>query len=115
MIRMSGFEASFASKVTGLSTAMIGYLCREGFVSPSMSGKALRGQRRRFSYSDLLIMRTLALLLGKGVEIRRLKASLKVLQSRYSDLAPTRLPFRFLATDGNEIFEVVSDNEVFRL
>jgi DNA-binding transcriptional MerR regulator len=112
---MIGFSPSFASRVSGLSTWMIGYLCREGFVAPIVSNKGVRGKQRRFSYSDLLVMRTLALLLKRGVEIKRLRESLDVLRRKYPQLSPTELPFRFLVTDGNQIFESVSTDHVLRL
>lgn len=101
---MQGFTPKQAEKLTGLSMAMIGYLCREDFISPTISGARTRGRVRRFSYADLIMMRTLAALLRRGVEIRRLKESLRVLRRKYAELAPSQLPYRFLATNGTEVF-----------
>lgn len=61
------------------------------------------------------MMRTLSALLKKGVEIRRLKDSLRVLRAKYSNLAPSQLPYRFLATNGVEVFEIVETQQVLRL
>ncbi len=101
---IQGFRALQVCKLSGVSPTMLDYLTREGFISPSFSTKRGRGIRRIYSFGDLVTLRVIAQLLLSGIEIRRLRRGLRNLQKRMVDAKPGDLPFRFLVTDGAEVF-----------
>jgi DNA-binding transcriptional MerR regulator len=101
---INGFRAADAGKLSGISPAMLDYLTREGFISPSASVKRGRGIRRIYTFGDIVTLKVIAQLLRSGIEIRRLRRGLRNLQKRMADAKPGELPFRFLVTDGTEVF-----------
>jgi len=46
------------------------------------------------------MLRTIKVLIEKGVSPSRLKEALKTLRKKYPDITPEHLPARFLVTDG---------------
>lgn len=99
---LRAFTASQASKLSGVSSTMLDYLCREGFVRPSASKKRGRGNARLFTFSDLVALKVIARLLKSGVEVRRLAKGLRALRGRLG--AASSDGMKYLVTDGREIF-----------
>lgn len=107
-----------AANLAGLSTSMIDYLCRAGIVVPSMMGSRGRGRGRgrRYSFGDIILLRTYARLLKQGVSVKRLKQAQKTWSRHYKKTMDHGAlpPARFLLTDGERIYfresaEIVSD------
>lgn len=101
---LNGFTPSEVRKITGLSVPMIDYLAREGYLQPTYAQGRVRGRVRYYSYRDLVVARIVHKLLRSGVEIARLKASIKLLNSDETWFPKTTRPFDLLATDGKKIF-----------
>jgi DNA-binding transcriptional MerR regulator len=99
-----GFGAVDACRFSGISPTMLDYLTREKFITPSASLRRGRGVRRVYTFGDLLTLRVIAQLLRSGIEISRLRRGLRNLQKRMAKAAPGALPFRFLVTDGTDVF-----------
>ena len=102
--RADGVTARVAAHLSGLSLAMIDYLGREELVLPSASPGRIRGRRRSFSFGDVVTLRIVARLLSSGIEIRRLKDQLQRLKVRLAAITPEEIPYRYLVTDGCELF-----------
>lgn len=95
------FSIGRAAKLADLSPAMVDYLGRHGIVRPSGALRAEgRGIERRYTFSDVVLLRTLSGLLKKGISALRLKEAIKTLQKKYPQITPDKLPYRFLVTDG---------------
>lgn len=106
------FSAAKACELSGVSRFMLDYLIRERFIVPSGSTVRGRGHRRLFSFGDVVTLRVISQLLRSGIEIRRLWRGLRALRKKVSNVRPGELPFRFLVTDGTDIFlETNSDIE----
>jgi DNA-binding transcriptional MerR regulator len=98
------FSAVEACRFSGLSPTMLDYLTRESFIVPTGSIRRGRGIRRLYTFGDIVTLRVIAQLLRSGIEIRRLRRALRTLQKRMADAKPGQLPFRYLVTDGAEVF-----------
>lgn len=94
------FTISRAAQLADLKIGMVDYLCRERIVIPSASKHRVRGKPRLYSFSDVVMLRTVGNLLKRGVSARRLRDALKSLRKRYPGIQPNDLPFRYLVTDG---------------
>lgn len=99
------FSTNQAVSLTGMSKTMLDYLVRTEILVPSLSPKRTkRGRGRRYSFSDIVALRTLAKLLDAGVSVKRLKVSLKRLFKSHSEITPRKIPGKFLVTDGKDIY-----------
>lgn len=100
---VEGFRLATVAKVAGLSVHMLNYLCRWKIVVPSAEGKRGRGVKRRYSYSDVLLLRVIGKLLRQGISPLRLRKSFAALQARgrQSDELVSK---RFVITDGRSIY-----------
>jgi DNA-binding transcriptional MerR regulator len=85
---------------------MIGYLCRHGVATPSAMGKRGRGRgrKRRYSFGDVVALRTWAGLLKQGVSVKRVKEAAKHWKHCHDKLDQRPPPKRFLVTDGVKIY-----------
>lgn len=92
------------AKWSGLSVQMIGYLCAQGVVTPKEKGRRGRGRKRQFAFGDVVMLRTMQLLLERGVTVSKLKASIATLEKKFREVTPGTLPRAFLITDGTRIY-----------
>ena len=83
---------------------MITYLGRIDILRPTGQGAPGRGKRRLFTFTDVLFLKVIAQLLGKGIEVKRLGAALRKAQGSVDWEQIKRAPGRFLVTDGTELF-----------
>lgn len=100
---MKGYTSRDVARLLGLSEAQVRTYARDGFLTPD------RGSRReyRFSFQDLVVMRTAKALVAARIPTRRIHRALKKLKRqlpRGRSLAEVRI-----AADGDRI--VVSDGE----
>src|SRR6266404_1093638 len=104
VIDISWVTATRAADLSGLSRSMIDYLSREKLVMASGSPGRHRGRQRRYSFGDVVTLRIVARLLASGIEVERLRKALRQLQRRTKHIRPESLPFRYLVTNGQELF-----------
>ena len=83
---------------------MLDYLAREGFIMPSGGGPRGRGNPRRFTFGDLILLKVIARLLSSGIEVRRLSKSLRALQSRFDNPDAIAEKAQYLLSDGTDIY-----------
>jgi DNA-binding transcriptional MerR regulator len=100
----TNFSAERAGQLAGLSSAMVNYLCRTAVLVPTGSRKRGRGQRRIYSFGDVVMLRVLARLLDAGISVLRLKIALRALRRYHSDITPSSLPAALLVTDGKSLY-----------
>ncbi|WP_338427047.1 MerR family transcriptional regulator [Sphingopyxis kveilinensis] len=74
-------DARNAARLAGLrSVAMIDYLERSGVFFPTRKREKNRGKRRRYTFRDVLVLKTIAVLLSNGASVANLKHALEGLQ-----------------------------------
>src|SRR5579863_8326238 len=98
------FLITDAAALSGLTPAMVDYLCRQKVLVPSVPGRRGRGRARKYSFGDVIMLRALSRLLGAGVSVERLKRALWALRPFYKNISRGPLPAKYLATDGRVVF-----------
>ena len=98
------FDVRQTAALTGLSVYMVDYLCRSGTLEPSGGARPGRGRRRKYSFADVVFLRGLAKLLEQDLSVSRLRDALRELRREHPELTPTRLPARYLVTDGKNVY-----------
>lgn len=83
---------------------MLNYLDREGILKASVPGGRGRGRKRLYSYTDLVLLRSLKRLLDAGVGVKQLKKALAKVRQVYPADAEVGLGKFFFVTDGHEVF-----------
>ncbi len=100
----STYPIDQVAKLTGHSKQMLDYLCRMEIIVPAVAGRRGRGRMRRFHFADIVLLRTIKLLLDQGVSVKKIKKSLTTIREKFHDLTPGQLPSGFIYTDGNEVY-----------
>jgi DNA-binding transcriptional MerR regulator len=101
---VNDFLISDASRLSGLSRAMLDYLSREKVLTPSARGRRGRGCPRRYSFGDVVILRIIARLLRAGVSVKRLKVAFRALRRYHKEITPASFPAQYLVTDGHRVY-----------
>ena len=74
-------DARNAARLAGLgSVEMIDYLERSGVFFPTKKRSKNRGKRRRYTFRDVLVLKTISVLLSNGASVSNLKHALEGLQ-----------------------------------
>ncbi len=109
MALKESFTPREIQRIMGMTPMMTDYLCRTGLLKPSASkGRRGRGKVRRFTYGDIVYLKSLKALLDKGVSVKKLSMAVTKLQehsdisSKIADISKIRL----LVTDGINVFRV---------
>lgn len=98
------FSSKQASEFSELSMAMVNYLFRTGLMTPAIGRKRGKGIERKYSFGDLVILKSIAKLLGAGVSVLRLKKALVNLRKLHADITLHNIPGAYLVTDGKEVY-----------
>lgn len=97
------FTAKEAAQLSGLTFDMVNYLCRHDLITPTKGTKRGRGTSRRYSFSDILLLRLISKLLLNGISPLRLKDNLVALKRRGLE-AKGLLNTKYVITDGFNIY-----------
>ena len=98
------FTVGQAARLTGLSVAMVNYLCRQGIVEPSCGCPRGHGSRRHYAFGELVALRLVSKLSKAGASILRLKQGMHALRQWHPAITLTSLPAKHLVTDGQHIY-----------
>jgi DNA-binding transcriptional MerR regulator len=97
------FSVRQGAAFSGLSMAMVNYLCRQGILVPSAGRRRGRGVQRLFSFGDIVVLRAVAKLLDGGVSVYRLRRALKTLRAFHPGITASGMPAAYLVTDGQDV------------
>src|SRR5215472_2501317 len=107
------FTVRRAAKLSGLTPAMVDYLCRSSVFLPSRGPASPgRGIPKQYSFHDVVMLRVLAKLLGAGISVAKLKTALGQLRDSGPEITHSQVAERYLVTDGNTVFFRSSDKLV---
>ena len=98
------FSASQASRLSGLTLAMVNYLCRNGVVVPTGESKRGHGRARHYTFGDVVALRLVAKLSANGVSPLRMKKGLQGLRKHHPDITLTSLPGSHIVTNGKDLY-----------
>ena len=94
-----GFSTRQVCRITGLSARQLGYWRKTGFLSPA---KQTRGGHARYSFIDLISLKTASRLIDAGVSVQRIRQCLQSL-SRFLPNTDTPLQELSLVATGDVI------------
>ena len=97
---MDGYSSRNAAALAQISYRQLDYWARKGLVVPSLAVAAGQGSRRRYSFADVVALRTVAELQRAGVSLQALQNVVKELRRLEPgvSLATVRL-----VVDGNDV------------
>jgi DNA-binding transcriptional MerR regulator len=100
-----GFSTSQVCRITGLSARQLGYWRKTGLLSPAMQ---TRGGHARYSFIDLVSLKTASRLIDAGVSVQRIRQCLQSL-SRFLPNTNTPLQELSLVATGDVVLVLRSD------
>jgi DNA-binding transcriptional MerR regulator len=104
----AGFSSTAAARLAKITYRQLDHWATTGLVAPSLArARPGTGNRRRYSFTDVVVMRTAGELRRAGVSlqsIRKVVAELKLLKNG-SELSQARL-----IVDGNDVIVVVDES-----
>ncbi|MGE0154484.1 MAG: MerR family transcriptional regulator [Reyranellaceae bacterium] len=106
---LTTYSTAEIQTMTGLKPTMLAYLARQELVVPTHTPHGKRGRRRIYSFGDLVFLTAVAAILEKGVSVKRLKESIPAAIQRCQQISPDVLPWRYIYTDGAEIYVETKD------
>jgi hypothetical protein len=113
-------DAKRAASVCGFdSVAMLDYLQRTGVFVPAKR-KARRGKGRRYSFRDLIVLKTIGALLKNGASVAALRHSLQEFQKKKWSADQATLenddgPLKYFVASADSIFFAQTKDSLFDL
>lgn len=106
-----GYSGQRAAQIVGITYRQLDYWARTDLVRPSMRDANGSGTRRRYSYRDLLELRTIKTLLDAGIKLESVRRVFAFLRDNLGeDVASANLVIQ-----GNRSVLVQSDGELVDL
>ena len=68
-----GFSGTQTAKIVGITYRQLDYWARTDLIRPSLSDASGSGSRRRYSYGDLLELKTIKKLLDAGIKLEQVR------------------------------------------
>jgi len=100
-----GFSTRQVCRITGLSSRQLGYWRKTGLLSPTMQ---TRGGHARYSFIDLVSLKTASRLIDAGISVQRIRQCLQSL-SRFLPNTDTPLQELSLVATGDVVLVLRSD------
>lgn len=86
------------------STWAVEYLIKHEIIVPYRRPHPRRGKKRLFTFTDVLLVRTLRTLQSRGIAATRMVDDFKKLRRKCSGMSIEKCPYRYLRTDGIRLF-----------
>ena len=111
----NGFSGTQTAKVVGISYRQLDYWARTDLIRPSLSDAAGSGSRRRYSYSDLLELKTIKKLLDAGIKLEQVRKVFQYLRENLStDIAAAHIVIdgsSVMLCEGEELIDVLKNGQ----
>ena len=108
---VDGYSGKRAAEIVGVTYSQLDYWARTGLVLPSLADAQGRGTRRRYSYRDLLELRTVRALLDAGIRLDLIREAFVYLTDQL-DEDVTRVN---LVIQGNSVMVRTGEDEIVDL
>lgn len=87
-----GYSGTQTATVVGISYRQLDYWARTDLIRPSLSDATGSGSRRRYSYSDLLELKTIKKLLDAGIKLEQVRKVFQYLREHVAtDIASAHI------------------------
>ncbi len=106
-----GYRVPVACEVAGITYRQLDYWARTDFVVPSIQSARGSGSQRLYSFKDLLVLKVVKRLLDAGISLQKIRTAVGNLK----ELGVEDLSGVTLVSDGNDVYECRSNDEVIEL
>lgn len=113
---ISSFSIKEAANLAGFrSVYTVDYLCRSKLVIPSVRSSPGRGNKRRYSFRDIVLLRALNRLLSQRLPVSKLKAAQEEFARVHGSADDFAVMTKYLTTDGTNVFYRENDGQCIEL
>jgi DNA-binding transcriptional MerR regulator len=105
-----GYSGTQTAKVVGISYRQLDYWARTDLIRPSLTDAAGSGSRRRYSYSDLLELKTIKKLIDAGIKLEQVRKVFEYLREHVS----TDIASAHIVIDGGSVVLCDGDQTALR-
>jgi DNA-binding transcriptional MerR regulator len=95
----TGYGGTQTAKVVGISYRQLDYWARTDLIRPSLSDASGSGSRRRYSYNDLLELKTIKKLLDAGIKLEQVRNVFEYLREHVG----THIAAATIVIDGSSV------------
>lgn len=111
--QLEGFSGRQTADIVGITYRQLDYWARTDLVRPSLVDATGSGSRRRYTYSDLLELKVIKMLLDAGINLSAARNAFVYLRDQLGeDIASSQLVLSgtsaVLVRDGEELIDVVN-------
>jgi DNA-binding transcriptional MerR regulator len=110
-----GYSGTQTARVVGISYRQLDYWARTDLIRPSLSDAKGSGSRRRYSYSDLLELKTIKKLLDAGIKLEQVRKVFEYLREKVAiDIASATIVIDGGSVnlyDGDELIDVLKNGQ----
>ncbi len=110
-----GFSGTQTAKVVGISYRQLDYWARTDLIRPSISDATGSGSRRRYSYLDLLELKTIKKLLDAGIKLEQVRKVFDYLREKVAtDIASAHIVIdggAVMLCEGEELIDVLQNGQ----
>jgi DNA-binding transcriptional MerR regulator len=110
-----GYSGTQTAKVVGISYRQLDYWARTDLIRPSLTDAAGSGSRRRYSYSDLLELKTIKKLIDAGIKLEQVRKVFEYLREHVStDIASAHIVIdggSVVLCDGDQLVDVLKNGQ----
>jgi len=103
----NSYNSGLVLKVVGISYYQLSYWAKIGFIKPSVK-QGGRRSRRRYSFADLVRLRTAKELLDNGISLQKIRKAINYLKRCDPQIKEPLVQLKFL-TNGKSIFTLTKD------
>ncbi|GMU23814.1 MAG: hypothetical protein AMXMBFR13_38920 [Phycisphaerae bacterium] len=111
------FSTTVAARLAGATERQLGSWAKTGLVRPSGRDAAGSGTRRKYTFQDVVALKTIVNLRGHGVSIQKIRKAVTCLKDYFTKNDPSEtnsaiLSRLLLLTDGSSVFIYTNRNQV---
>ncbi|RLE21678.1 MAG: MerR family transcriptional regulator [Actinobacteria bacterium] len=110
-----GYSGTRTAKVVGISYRQLDYWARTDLIRPSLSDASGSGSRRKYSYNDLLELKTIKKLLDAGIKLEQVRKVFSYLREHVStDIASAHIVIdgaSVMLCEGDELVDVLQNGQ----
>jgi DNA-binding transcriptional MerR regulator len=110
-----GYSGTQTAKVVGISYRQLDYWARTDLIRPSLTDAAGSGSRRRYSYGDLLELKTIKKLIDAGIKLEQVRKVFEYLREHVAtDIASAHIVIdggSVVLCDGDQLVDVLKQGQ----
>lgn len=110
------FSTYTVSDLSGASFRQIDHWARIGLLKPSAKDAAGKGTRRRYTFLDVVAVKTVVALRECGCPLQKVRAAVRQLRKEFPDESNARkLARTTLLTDGKQVYMLTNQKEIMEV